>query len=122
MDRKEINAVVIAAPDKFHAHAIRTAAAAKKDILCEKPLALHLDEARAALKAVADAGVRLQIGFMRRYDPAYAAAKKQIEAGGIGDPVVFKAIGSDKETPPPAAHQSARYGMISSNLSNHDCI
>jgi len=90
LDRKEIHAVVIAAPDKFHGHAIRTAAAAKKDILCEKPMALDLDDARAALKAVSDAGVRLQIGFMRRYDPAYAAAKTQIEAGEIGDPVIFK--------------------------------
>src|SRR5260370_7481225 len=106
MDRKEINAVVIAAPDKFHAHAIRTAAAAKKDILCEKPLALHLDEARAALKAVADAGVRLQIGFMRRYDPAHAAAKKQIEAGDTGAPLIFKSTGRHQDTPPLPSHTS----------------
>jgi predicted dehydrogenase len=120
LSRKEIHAVVIAAPDKFHAHAIRTAASAKKDILCEKPLALHLDEARAALKAVTDAGVRLQIGFMRRYDPAYAAAKKQIEAGEIGDPVIFKSIGRDKDTPPLAAYQSGVNGMLFYNSSIHD--
>jgi inositol 2-dehydrogenase len=120
LDRKEIHAILIAAPDKFHAQAIRAAAAAKKDILCEKPLALHLEDARAALKAVADAGVRLQIGFMRRYDPAYAAAKKQIEAGEIGDPVIFKSIGRDKDTPPLAAYQSGVNGMLFYNSSIHD--
>lgn len=120
LNRKEIHAVVIAAPDKFHAQAVSTAAAAKKDILCEKPLALHLDEARAALKAVADAGVRLQIGFMRRYDPAHAAAKKQIEAGEIGDPVIFKSIGRDKDTPSLAAYQSGVNGMLFYNSSIHD--
>ena len=120
LDRKEIQAVVIAVPDKFHAHANRTAAAAKKDILCEKPIALHLDDARAALKAVSDAGVRLQIGFMRRYDPAYAAAKKQIEAGEIGDPVIFKSIGRDKDMPPLAAYQSGMNGMLFYNSSIHD--
>lgn len=120
LDRKEIRAVVIVAPDKFHAQAIRTAAAANKDILCEKPLALHLDDARAALKAVADAGVRLQIGFMRRYDPAYAAAKRQIEAGEIGEPVIFKSIGRDKDTPPLAGYQSGVNGMLFYNSSIHD--
>ena len=120
LERKEIHAVVIAAPDKFHAHAIRAAAAAKKDILCEKPLALHLDDARAALKAVSEAGVRLQIGFMRRYDPAHVSAKKQIEAGEIGDPVIFKSIGRDKDMPPLAAYQSGMNGMLFYNSSIHD--
>ena len=120
LDRKEIHAVVIAAPDKFHGHAIRTAAAAKKDILCEKPMALDLDDARAALKAVSDAGVRLQIGFMRRFDPAYAAAKTRIEAGEIGDPVIFKCIGRDKDTPPLAAYQSGMNGMLFYNSTIHD--
>src|SRR5208282_193571 len=66
---KDLEAVVIATPDKFHAQAVRVAAAAGKDILCEKPLATNLSDAHAALNAVAKAGVRLQIGFMRRYDP-----------------------------------------------------
>jgi predicted dehydrogenase len=88
--------------------------------LCEKPLALHLDDARAALKAVADAGVRLQIGFMRHYDPAYAAAKTQIEAGEIGEPVIFKSIGRDKDMPPLAAYQSGMNGMLFYNSSIHD--
>src|ERR1700741_395968 len=81
LQRKDIDAVLIATPDKFHAQSIRIAAAAGKDILCEKPLATNLEDAHAALRDVSKAGVRLQVGFMRRYDPAYSAAKKRVEAG-----------------------------------------
>ncbi len=104
LECKDIHNVLIVAPDKFHAQAIQTAAAARKDILCEKPLALNLEDAHSALKAVSEAGVRLQIGFMRRYDPGYAQAKKQIEAGEIGEPIIFKAIGRDKDAPPLASY------------------
>jgi scyllo-inositol 2-dehydrogenase (NAD+) len=120
LERKDIQSVLIVTPDKFHAQAIRTAAAAGKDILCEKPLALSIEDADAALKAVANAGVRLQIGFMRRYDPAYAQAKKQIEAGEIGDPVLFKAIGRDKDAPPLAYYQANLNGMLFFNSSIHE--
>jgi predicted dehydrogenase len=115
-----VDAVVIATPDKFHAQAIRLAAAAGKDILCEKPLALTLDDARAALDGVSRAGVRLQIGFMRHYDPAYISAKRRIEAGEIGTPVVFKSIGRDKDAPPLAAYQSGINGMLFYTNSIHD--
>jgi len=78
IDRKDVRAVVIATPDKFHAGVVQAAAAAGKDILCEKPLAITLDDAQSALEAVRRAGVRLQVGFMRRYDPAYVAATQAV--------------------------------------------
>ena len=118
--RKDIQAVVIVTPDKFHAQGIRAAARAGKDILCEKPLATNLADAQAALDAVKEAGVRLQIGFMRRYDPAYLAAKKRVEAGDIGEPVVFKSLGRDKDVPPLAAYQSNLNGMLFYNNTIHD--
>ena len=117
---KDLKAVVIATPDKFHALGIRAAAAAGKDILCEKPLATNLTDAHAALDAVAKAGVRLQIGFMRRYDAAYEAAMKRVEAGEIGEPVVFKSVGRDKDVPPIAAYQSNINGMLFYNNTIHD--
>ena len=120
LERRDIDAVLIASPDRFHARAIQTAASAKKDIFCEKPLALNLNDAHAALDAVARAGVRLQIGFMRRYDPAYAAAMKRVEAGEIGEPVVFKSIGRDKDAPPLAVYQSNVNGMLFYNNTIHD--
>jgi predicted dehydrogenase len=118
--RKDVDAILIATPDKFHGAAIRTAAAAGKNILCEKPIATALDDAHAALREVSRARVRLQIGFMRRYDPAYVAAMKRIEAGEIGTPVIFKSVGRDKDEPPLAAYQSNVNGMLFYNNTIHD--
>jgi predicted dehydrogenase len=120
LQRKDIHAVVIATPDKFHPAVIKAAAAAGKDILCEKPLAITLEDAQAALEAVSRAGVRLQIGFMRRYDPAYVIAMKRVEAGEIGTPVVFKSVGRDKDEPPLAAYQSGVNGMLFYTNTIHD--
>jgi inositol 2-dehydrogenase len=118
--RDDIDAVVISSPPKFHAAAIESAAAAGKHIFCEKPLALTLDDADAALEAVDRAGVILQIGHMRRYDPPYVEAKKRIDAGEIGDIVIFKSTGRDQETPPSAAAQIAFNGTLFHDSSSHD--
>jgi inositol 2-dehydrogenase len=120
LENKDVQAVLIATPDKFHAGAVETAARAGKDILCEKPLGLSVQSAHAALQAVAAAGVRLQVGFMRRYDAAHVAAKKQIEAGQIGEPVVFKSLGRDKDMPPIGAYQSRINGMLFFTSTIHD--
>jgi predicted dehydrogenase len=120
LECKGLDAVVIATPDKFHASAVKVAAAARKDILCEKPLALSLAEAQELLDVVSQAKVRLQVGFMRRYDPAYAAAMKRIEAGEIGVPVIFKSIGRDKDGPPLTAYQPNINGMLFYTNSIHD--
>jgi len=120
VERKDIDAVVIATPDKFHAQGIRIAAAARKDILCEKPIATDLGDAHGAVQEVVQRGVRLQIGFMRRYDPAYAAAMSRVDAGEIGTPVLFKSVGRDKDEPPMAAYQSQINGMLFYNNTIHD--
>lgn len=120
LECKEVQAVLIATPDKFHAQGVMQAAQAGKDILCEKPMALTLADAYAALDAVSKAGVQLQIGFMRRYDPGYAAAMRRIEAGEIGTPLIFKSVGRDKDEPPLAAYQSGLNGMIFYNSTIHD--
>ncbi len=120
LERKEVDAVLIATPDKFHASSVILAARAGKDIFCEKPLAVTLADAGAALAAVAKAGVRLQVGFMRRYDPAYASAWSRIEAGEIGEPVIFKSVGRDKDAPPISAFQSNVNGMLFYTNTIHD--
>jgi predicted dehydrogenase len=120
LECKGLDAVVIATPDKFHADAVKAIAAAGKDMLCEKPLALTLGDAHELLEAVSQAGVRMQVGFMRRYDPAYAAAMKRIEAGEIGIPVIFKSIGRDKDGPPLSAYQSNVNGMLFYTNTIHD--
>jgi predicted dehydrogenase len=120
LEHKDIDAVLISTPDKFHANAVKAAARAGKDVLCEKPLGLSVEEAQDALKAVADAGVRLQVGFMRHYDPAYVSAIKQIEGGEIGEPVIFKSIGRDKDMPPIGAYSSGINGMLFYTNTIHD--
>lgn len=120
LECKGLDAVVIATPERLHPAAVKMAAAAGKDILCEKPLALTLAEAHELLSAVSKAGVRLQVGFMRRYDPAYAAAMRRIEAGEIGVPVVFKSVGRDKDGPPLSAYQTNVNGMLFYTNTIHD--
>lgn len=82
--RADVDAVVIASPDTTHAGLIRLAAAAGKHVFCEKPLALDLAETDAALAAVRAAGVKLQLGFQRRFDEGFRSAKRLIGEGGIG--------------------------------------
>jgi predicted dehydrogenase len=120
LSKSDIDAVVISSPPKFHGSAIRLAAAAKKQIFCEKPLTIALDDADSALDAVSQAGVALQVGHMRRYDAAYADAKKRVDQGEIGRIVLFKSIGRDCHTPPSAATQTVLNGTLFHDSSTHD--
>jgi predicted dehydrogenase len=120
VEQKDVDVVLIASPDGLHASAVEAAANAGKDILCEKPLGLNLESAQRALDAVAKAKVRLQIGFMRRYDAAYAAAHQRIEAGEIGDVITFKSIGRDKTAPPMSFCESRANGMLLYANTIHD--
>jgi scyllo-inositol 2-dehydrogenase (NAD+) len=119
VERKDIDAVVIASPSTFHLAAVQTAAAHGKHIFCEKPLALTMDGVDDAMVAARKAKVLLQVGFMRRYDPAYAEAHKRIEAGEIGTPIIFRSIGRDREPPPLSFCQSGSGGLFL-DLSIHE--
>ena len=93
--QKDIQAVVIATPTSTHVEVVKEAAGYGKQIFCEKPLANNIQGCDEAIAAAQSAGVRLMVGFMRRYDDAYRTAKKKIEQGVIGVPVMFKAVGRD---------------------------
>lgn len=118
--RPDIHAVVVAAPSKFHPELIQIAARHGKHVFSEKPVALTLEEANATLDAVAKANVLLQLGFMRRYDPAYADAKRRIEAGEIGEPIMFKSLGRDRKPPPDSFYQGGINGTLFSDSAIHD--
>lgn len=118
--RTDIDAVVISSPPKFHGTAIRLAVAARKQIFCEKPLAITLEEADSALAAVSDAGLNLQVGHMRRYDPAYAEAKRRVAEGEIGRIIVFKSIGRDYNASPAAAAHTDLNGTLFHDSTSHD--
>jgi inositol 2-dehydrogenase len=120
LERQDIDAVVIASPTNTHAEAIRAAAQAGKHIFCEKPLALTLEDCDAAIAAVYAAGVKFQLGFMRRFDAGYLAAKKKIEEGLIGTPVMFKSTGRDpKRTSLEFARRENSGGLIA-DMAAHD--
>jgi len=99
VDDPSVDAVVIVSPTHTHRELVVAAASRRKPTFCEKPPALALDEVAAMQEAVARAGVFFQMGFMRRFDAGYAAAKKQIEAGRIGAPLVFKSTSRDPFRP-----------------------
>jgi inositol 2-dehydrogenase len=95
LDSKEVDAVVVTTPTGTHAEVIMAAAAAGKNIFSEKPLSQNLAACDQAITAVKKAGVKLQMGFMRRFDPPYVAAKQKIIEGVIGTPVMFKSTSRD---------------------------
>lgn len=90
-----IDGVIIATPTSTHRDVVVAAAERKKAIFCEKPTALTLAETDEMLAAVERAGVMFQVGFMRRFDRAYAEARRRIDDGIIGDPVLVRSIGRD---------------------------
>jgi scyllo-inositol 2-dehydrogenase (NAD+) len=99
IDDRSVDAVVIVSPTDTHGELVVAAAARRKPTFCEKPPALSLDEVASMQDAIARAGMFFQMGFMRRFDSGYAAAKQQIEAGRIGTPLVFKSTSRDPFRP-----------------------
>jgi len=99
IDDAAVDALVIVSPTHTHRELLIAAARSRKPTFCEKPPALGLDEVVAMKSAIARSGMFFQMGFMRRFDAGYAAAKKQIEAGRIGTPLVFKATSRDPFRP-----------------------
>ncbi len=117
---RELRAVVIASHTHEHREHIEAAAAAGLAIFCEKPLALSLEDADAALDAVAEAGVPLQTGLMRRFDPPYVQAKRRIEEGLIGRPLIFKAVSRDPQLPTGEEAEAPLRGNLFIDLGVHD--
>jgi myo-inositol 2-dehydrogenase/D-chiro-inositol 1-dehydrogenase len=79
---------------------IEAAARAGKAIMCEKPVALDVASTERALAAARAAGVPLQIGFQRRFDPGYVAARERVAAGDLGRLHLFRAVSYDPYPPP----------------------
>lgn len=92
LEDEKIDAVVVVTPTVFHRDIVVGAAKAGKHILCEKPMAMNAAECVEMNKAAEDAGVKIQIGFMRRFDRNFNQAKEYIDAGEIGDVVMVKSL------------------------------
>jgi scyllo-inositol 2-dehydrogenase (NAD+) len=117
---RHVDAVVVVSPTHTHRSIVVAAAEAGKPMFCEKPPALGLAECAAMQDAVEKSGTFFQMGFMRRFDPGYAAAKEKISQGAIGRPVVFKSSSRDPFRPSLEYANPASSGGIMVDMGIHD--
>jgi myo-inositol 2-dehydrogenase/D-chiro-inositol 1-dehydrogenase len=96
----EIDAVAICSPTDTHADLIVAAAQAGKHIFCEKPISLSLAEIDRSLAAVEAAGIKLQVGFNRRFDSNFMRVRQAVVSGEIGTPNLFHIVSRDPYPPP----------------------
>lgn len=108
---KEINAILICSPAPEHVPQIIAAARAGKHIFCEKPIATNIAQIEQALHEVKKAGVKLQVGFNRRFDPNFAKIKQLVHEKNIGSPHLIRITSRDPEVPP-AEYLKTSSGMF----------
>ncbi len=107
----DIQAVVICSATDTHTQIIIEAARAGKHIFCEKPIDLSLKKIDEALAVVAETGVKLHIGFNRRFDPNFNRIRSAVEQGEIGKPFRLHIISRDP-APPPIRYIKVSGGMF----------
>lgn len=99
--RDDVDAVVICTPTGFHREAVLEAAAAGKHIFCEKPMAMNVADCEAMDAACKEAGVVLQIGFVRHFCNEWLKLRELIQSGIIGRPVVWRSVSGGSGAPTP---------------------
>jgi myo-inositol 2-dehydrogenase / D-chiro-inositol 1-dehydrogenase len=107
----EIDAIFICSPTNTHVQIIKEAAAAGKHIFCEKPISFSIEETKEALEAVKEHGVKLQIGFNRRFDHNFKKVHDTVKEGTIGDLHLLKVTSRDP-APPPADYIKTSGGLF----------
>jgi myo-inositol 2-dehydrogenase / D-chiro-inositol 1-dehydrogenase len=111
LEDERVDAVLICSSTDTHAQFIEDAAEAGKQIFCEKPIALDLGKIDRALAVVEQAGVKLQIGFNRRFDPSFKRVQEIVAAGEIGEPHILR-ISSRDPAPPPIEYVQVSGGIF----------
>lgn len=114
----EIEAVLIATTTTTHAMIVKDAALAGKQIFCEKPLALDLAEIDEALAAVEQAGVKLQVGFNRRFDKSFQRVHEIVASGEIGRPCILHI--TNRDPVPPSVDYARSSGGMFLDMTIHD--
>lgn len=119
-----LDAVVITTPTFTHRSLTVAAAKAGLHVFCEKPMALTLDECREMISTSEGAGVVLQIGFMRRFQPEFVEAKRRLENGDVGQPMIVKSLTRGPGLPPTWAWDiKSSNGMLAEvNSHDFDCV
>ena len=111
LENEEIEAIAICSSTDTHTQMIEDAAAAGKQIFCEKPIDFDLKRIDRALAAVEKAGVKLQIGFNRRFDPNFRRARELVAEGRVGTPHILR-ITSRDPAPPPISYVQVSGGIF----------
>lgn len=112
LDDPEVEAVFVATPTFTHYELVKKILEKGKHCLCEKPLTLDLASSEELADLAVEKGVILQVGFMRRFDPEVAEAKRSIANGEIGTPLLYKACHRDQSPPPPGFCDPKKSGGI----------
>jgi predicted dehydrogenase len=115
----DLDAVVIATPTPLHARMVEQAAAAGKHVFCEKPLSLDVDSGLRATQAAEAADVALQVGFQRRFDADFQAARAHVEAGDLGQVQLIR-ITHRNRVPPHSGELTGRLGSAFVDMTIHD--
>lgn len=97
---EKIDAVIIASSTDTHAEFIQKAARAQKQIFCEKPIDTDIQRIKETLKIVEEEGVKLMVGFNRRFDHNFARLHEAVTSGNIGEPHIIKITARDPSPPP----------------------
>jgi scyllo-inositol 2-dehydrogenase (NAD+) len=117
---KDVAAVAVITSTSTHREVVIDAVNAGKAVFCEKPISISLAEAEEMLRAVQSAGAFLQMGFQRRFDAGYVAAKKKVDAGAIGTPVLLKSTSRDPFRPPIEFCDPRVSGGLIADMGIHD--
>ncbi len=117
---KEIDAIAVITPTSTHKEISIEAAHNGKAIFCEKPISISLQAARELEQVIESTGAFFQMGFQRRFDRGYAEAKKKIEAGVIGDPILLISTSRDPFPPPLEFCDPAKSGGLIADMGIHD--
>jgi myo-inositol 2-dehydrogenase/D-chiro-inositol 1-dehydrogenase len=113
-----IEAVVIASNTDTHAAIIKDVARAGKHIFSEKPLALDLAQIDDALAVVKKSGVKLQVGFNRRFDRSFRRVREIVSSGGVGRPCILHI--TNRDPVPPTLEYAKTSGGMFLDMSIHD--
>jgi len=114
----EVGGIVVATPTATHVPLIRAAVRAGKAVLCEKPVDLDLERARACWSEIAGDKPLVMTGFNRRFDPSFAALRERLQRGEIGR-LELAVITSRDPAPPPASYIKASGGLLK-DMTIHD--
>ena len=120
LDNPEVDAVVVVTPTKFHCEIAVAAARAGKHILCEKPMAMTVEECETIERTAAECGVKLQLAFMRRFDAGFLKAKEAVDSGAIGRVVMVRSNTRGPSIPKPWMYDIRKSNGPLAEVNSHD--